>query len=450
MNKQEQMQELSNKLFKELQKGEELEIIYYSKEDCLTRFANNSITQNVDQRENFITLRLKKGKKFINLTSNSTNFDSLKTLIKKGREDIEYIQDAPDIPELLEGPQQYEKILSYNTKIANFSAEDRSAIVQKTVNISKKQECEANGTVSNTSEVTFIANSNSLSAYFENTFFSFRYIPKYKDVTSFNAFNATSLEKFNLEGIITDAIELAKQSVNPQDAEEGAYTVIFSPHAVTNFLEFLSWFGFNTKNIYEKSVILWNKINEKIFSEQITMYDDFREEDFIGIPFDVEGTPRKKVIIVENGIFKATPLSRRYAKLLNKESSTGHNLIVEPNMQGVFPINLIVKNGKNSLDELIKSTDDGIYVHNLHYCNVLDQYKLLLTGLTRFGVFRIKNGKLAHPLKNMRFTESITNIFNNVVETASESYVLRAFFGAGFKTPGMKVQRFNFSSKTLF
>ncbi len=449
MSKQEQIQDLSNKLIKELHKGEELEIIYYSTETCLTRFANNAITQNIEQKENSLTLRLKKGKRFINLTSNSINFESLKTLIKKGREDIEYVKDTPDILELL-GPQKYEKTPPCDSKIAAITPEERSAIVQKTISLSKKHECEANGTVSNTLETVFIANSNNLSAYFEDALFSFRYVPKYRDVTSFNSFNASSLDKFNLEKIATDTIELAKQSINPKDIEEGVYTVIFSPDAVSNFLEFLSWVGFNTKNIYEKSVVFWDKMNQKIFSEEVTMYDDFQEEDFVGIPFDIEGTPRKKVTIIENGIFKATPLSRKYAKLLNKDHPTGHNFVPEPNMAGVFPLNLIIKNGNKSLQNLIKNTDDGIYVHNLHYCNLIDHYNLLLTGLTRFGLFKIKNGKLSYPLKNMRFTDSIPNVFNNIVEIASEHHVSKAFFGTGFKTPGIKVNKFNFSSKTTF
>ncbi|MFN7182349.1 MAG: metallopeptidase TldD-related protein, partial [Planctomycetota bacterium] len=89
-------------------------------------------------------------------------------------------------------------------------------------------------------------------------------------------------------------------------------------------------------------------------------------------------------------------------------------------------------------------------VHNLHYCNLIDHYKLLMTGLTRFGVFKIKNGKLSVPVQNMRFTDSILRIFNNVEEVACEHKVSRAFFGSGFKTPGIKVREFNFSSKTLF
>lgn len=449
MSKEDELRELCGKLCKELKSGEELEIIYFSTQECLTRFANNVITQNIEQKENAVTLRLKKGKKVLNLTSNSVNFEPLKNLIKRGRDTIEYINDVPDLPDL-SGPQEYKRVPPPDTKIVTFGPEDRASIVGQTISISIRNDCEANGTVSNKIETLFIGNSNNLYAYFENAFFTYRYIPKYKDVTSFNSFSATSLEKFNIEKITQHAIELAKQGINPQEAEEGTYTVIFSGDAVANFLEFLTWFGFNTKNIYEKSTVLWDKLNQKIFSELVTMYDDYQEEDFIGMPFDIEGTPRKKITLVENGVFKEIPLSKKYAKLLNKEYSTGHNFMVEPNIYGVFPVNLIIKNGRSSLDNMIKNTENGLYVHNLHYCNAIDQYNILMTGLTRFGVFKIKNGKLAYPVKNMRFTESISNVFNRVAEIGSESQVTRGFFGMGFKTPPIKVEGFNFSSKTLF
>ncbi len=92
-------------------------------------------------------------------------------------------------------------------------------------------------------------------------------------------------------------------------------------------------------------------------------------------------------------MFKNVPLSRKYAKVLGKETSTGHNFSPEPNLIGVFPINLIFKSGTKSLKDLINEIDEGLYIHNLHYCNLIDHYNLLMTGLTMFGVFKIKNGK---------------------------------------------------------
>ncbi len=211
MNKREYLENIVAGLFKELHKNEELEVIFYGTNNALTRFANNSITQNIEQSENSLTLRLKSGKKVLNLSSNSLNQEYLAKLLKKGRDTLEYIKEILDIQDLL-GPQEYEKISAFNEKIANFSAPQRREIVEKTIDLSKKQSCEANGTVSNTTESIFIANSNNLRAFFENTFFSFRIVPKFKDVTSYNSFAGTKLDEFNLEKIVNEATELTKQT----------------------------------------------------------------------------------------------------------------------------------------------------------------------------------------------------------------------------------------------
>jgi PmbA protein len=434
MKNREYLIELFSKLREFLLKDEELEFICTGSETALSRFANNSITQNIDQRENEVILRLKQGKKFLNLNSNSTELESLKFLLKRGREDIKYSKEDPyDLN--FQGGKNYLEESAYDIKIAQFSPEERGSIISDIVRICHGNDCEANGTLSNVYEFVFICNTSGLEAYFENAYLSLKFVPRYADAVSYNSGTFLELSKFKTEDIVRPAIEMVKASVNPSDFEEGKYTVVFSPHAVTNFLEFLSWYGFNTKNIYEKTVVFHNKLGQNIFGRNITLYDDYSQSDFRGIPFDIEGTPRKKVTLVENGVFKNLLLSRKYAKLMNKEESTGHNFIPEPNMMGVFPINLVLKNGEKSLEEIIKETEDGIYVHNLHYCNLIDHYNLIMTGLTRFGVFRIKNGEIRNPLKNMRFTESIITIFNNVADIASEYKVDRAFFGTGFKTP---------------
>ncbi|MFN7182140.1 MAG: metallopeptidase TldD-related protein, partial [Planctomycetota bacterium] len=275
MNMREHLEGIITALIKELRKNEEIELFFISKHTALTRFANNSITQNIDQSENSVTLRLKVGKKVLNLSSNSLNQEHLRELLMRGRDTIEYVKEIQDVDDLL-GPQEYAKINAFNEKIATFSPAQRREIVENTVNLSKKYECEANGTVSNTTETVFIGNSNNLRAYFENTLFEFRIVPKFKEATSFNSFSSTTFERFNLEQTVIEAIELARMSINPQQLEEGRYTVVFSPQAVTNFLEFLGWYGLNTKNIYEKSVILSEKMGERVFSDKITMYDDYR------------------------------------------------------------------------------------------------------------------------------------------------------------------------------
>ncbi|HEO66131.1 MAG TPA: TldD/PmbA family protein, partial [Spirochaetes bacterium] len=167
-----------------------------------------------------------------------------------------------------------------------------------------------------------------------------------------------------------------------------------------------------------------------------------------GLPFDFEGMPREKVTLIEKGVFKDMVLDRRLAQDLNK-TSTGHSL-PQPNSYGPLPLNLIIEPGDQSMEDMIASTDHGLFVNRFHYTNLLDPMTLNLTGMTRDGLFLIQHGKITQPVRNFRFTESLVKAFNELEAIGDRSTYIRSFFGGGFVVPGLKINRFHFSSKTDF
>ena len=113
-------------------------------------------------------------------------------------------------------------------------------------------------------------------------------------------------------------------------------------------------------------------------------------------------------------------------------------------------MNLILKSGDKSVDEMIESTEKGLLITHFHYTNVVNPKEMVITGMTRDGVFLVENGKVTKAVKNMRFTESIPNMFNNIEMIGKETILHSAFFGGGFIVPGLKVNNFTFTSKTEF
>jgi len=100
-----------------------------------------------------------------------------------------------------------------------------------------------------------------------------------------------------------------------------------------------------------------------------------------------------------------------------------------------------------SVDDLIASTEQGIFVTRLWYIRTVDPRTVLLTGLTRDGLFEISNGKITGSVKNFRFNESPVNMLANVIDigkaenaVGSETGNLQIF------VPALKVKDFNFSS----
>ena len=99
---------------------------------------------------------------------------------------------------------------------------------------------------------------------------------------------------------------------------------------------------------------------------------------------------------------------------------------------------------------MISSTNRGILVTHFHYTNVLDPVRLTLTGMTRDGTFLIEDGRVTRPVRNLRFTDSVVNVFNRIEHISAERRAVQGFFGGNFVLPALHISQFNFSSASDF
>ncbi len=154
-------------------------------------------------------------------------------------------------------------------------------------------------------------------------------------------------------------------------------------------------------------------------SNKITILDDGLNPQTIIYPFDFEGTPKRKVMLIENGVAKGVVYDSHYGSLY-KKGSTGHALPPDE-VEGPLPLNLIMEPGDSSIEDMRRSIKRGIAITRFHYINgLLKPTQALMTGLTRDGTFLIEDGKIKKPLKNLRFTESILRAFSHVASISKE------------------------------
>jgi len=190
-------------------------------------------------------------------------------------------------------------------------------------------------------------------------------------------------------------------------------------------------------------------LGKKLVDERVTIYDDGFDPVGLQVPFDFEGLPKQKVIFFNEGVANGVTYDSFTAGREGK-NSTGHAL-VPPNTEGPIPINLFMKEGDSSLEEMVRSVRKGIYVTRFHYTNVVEPMKAILTGMTRDGTFWIEGGELKNPIKNLRFTESILRALSRVSHISrerrlcSEGTVYSRRFVTGTVAPAIKVEGFNFS-----
>ena len=129
-----------------------------------------------------------------------------------------------------------------------------------------------------------------------------------------------------------------------------------------------------------------------------------------GLPraFDFEGTPKQRVVLVEEGVIRDT-VSIAAPPPGPAARSTGHGgLPVDSRAYGAIATAVAMSPGEaESTDELAELVGDGIYVTRLHYLSIVAAREGVITGMTRDGTFRIRDGKVAEPLVNLRFTVSV-------------------------------------------
>jgi len=161
------------------------------------------------------------------------------------------------------------------------------------------------------------------------------------------------------------------------------------------------------------------------------------------MPFDFEGVPRRKVVLIEDGIARAVVHDRTTAARAGVEP-TGHAL-PPPATWGPYPMHLKLAPGDATTDEMIASTERGLLVTRFHYTNVAHPMRTEITGMTRDGTFLIENGKLTRGVKNLRFTQSVLAALSEAEMIGKTRRIAE-----GCLVPALKVKRFRFSGATEF
>ncbi len=184
---------------------------------------------------------------------------------------------------------------------------------------------------------------------------------------------------------------------------------------------------------------LCDRVGEKLAGDAITIWDDGTDARQCPAAFDWEGVPKRKVMIIEKGV-ACGPVYDSYTANKEGKESTGHGLLA-PNTFGPYPSHLFLGPGDATVEDMVASTDRGILVTRFHYTNVVHEKHTILTGMTRDGTFLIENGRIARPVKNLRFTQNILEALSDVEMVGRQGRLVEYAW-----TPALKIGKFSFTS----
>jgi predicted Zn-dependent protease len=195
----------------------------------------------------------------------------------------------------------------------------------------------------------------------------------------------------------------ARAAADPVEIPAGRYEVVLEPSAVADVLTLLGMYGFNGRAVNEGRSFLSPGTPQ--FDPAVTLADDATDPAAIGPGFDAEGTPKRPTCLVTAGVSGGPVHDRRTAAEAGTES-TGH-AIVGGERFGAIPQNMFLRPGTGgTVDDLVAGMERGLLVSDLWYTRVLDPKTLVVTGLTRNGVWLVEDGRIRSAVKNLRFTQS--------------------------------------------
>ncbi|UCE66549.1 MAG: TldD/PmbA family protein [Candidatus Zixiibacteriota bacterium] len=420
--------------------ADQTELVCESEEFYLTRFAENLIHQNMGRSDSTIWCRAIFGKRIGVSRSNEPTAEGVVKLIKAAEEIAQNQKEDPDFQSLLSYPGR-SKSSGFYSSIFEYSAGDRADVVSDIVRRAKSDSLSCAGTFQTSATSLAVVNSLGTENFARNTEYRFTLTASVKDGLSGWAQAAgRDVEKFDFKTVSQRALDKASLAGEPVALDPGAYTVILEPDAVANFLLFLAFLGFGGKLLHQNRSFMSGKIGEKIMGDNITITEDPFHPAIEYLPFDYEGVPRQKVTIIENGIARAGVYNSYYANLAGTQS-TGHALQPD-NSYGPYPKAMVIDPGENNVEDMISSTDYGIYITRFWYLNFLNPMRTMVTGYTRDGTFLIENGKITKPVVDMRIQQSMLEAFSEV-ETLSAEQRLIPQYGALMLVPFMKINNFN-------
>jgi PmbA protein len=435
---------------------------------ALTRFANNTIHQNVAEENHIVSARTAFGSKTARAFTNKFDDESLRQVVRSA-ESLAKVQH-PD-PDLLPMPCSDEasgragggmrspQVPSRHfQQTAAIRPEFRADGVGKIVGVADRHKLTTAGIFSSAESVEGIFNSRGLSNWHTQTSAEVSITMLAADSSGWQKANSPDVANLDPLMLAEVAAKKAVDSAHPREIPAGKYTVILEPAAVLDIVGFMFW-DYAGMAILDQRSFLAGRIGTKLFGDNITIWDDVAHPLQTGCPFDGEGMRRQRVALVENGIVKRVVYARATAERMKRSEykdkvgpieATGHGFSL-PNEMGEMPQNIVFAppGDPQTVAQMIASTERGVLVTRLWYIREVEPFEKILTGMTRDGTFYVENGRVQGGVRNFRLNESLIQMLSNV---EAMSVPARSCGEESFDmvVPAMKVKNFNFTEVTKF
>ena len=262
----------------------------------------------------------------------------------------------------------------------------------------------------------------------------------------------TDVDIAGLDAGLAERLGWARRTVS---LPAGRYETLLPPTAVSDLLIYMYWSA-GAKEAAEGRTVFskpggGTRIGERLSSQPVTLSSDPRASGLRCAPFVIAHASGPDSSVFDNGLpLDATSWIRDgslAALISSRHSAAIARVPVTPGIDNLtFGTSAA---GAPGLEQMIASTGRGLLLTCLWYIREVDPQTLLLTGLTRDGVYLVENGEVTAAVNNFRFNESPVGMLGRLLEVGATEPTLPREWGDYFNRaamPPVRVEGFNMSS----
>jgi PmbA protein len=427
--------------------GDEALAVVQSERSGMARFAGSEVHQPTLIENEIVELQVVRDGRLGIASANRIDDEGLRTLAARAGEAADSAPADPDFPGLAP-PSEPPNVSGFDEEAAALGPDDQARLAAAAIDAS---ELDLYGFFTSGATELALASTTGLEVSQAMTDVAVLALAAVDGASGYAEQTGWRLGDVDPAGAAAAATEKAKLTRGASELEPGSYRAVLEPPAFAELLAYFSYDAFGALGLIEERSYSFDKIGKQVFDERFSLADDALDPGGLPKAFDFEGTPKQRVQLVEHGVLRDVVWDRVTAKRAGGgRLSTGHAPPSSVRHWGPLAFSLSVAGGEaESPEQLADAVGDGIYVTRLHYLSIVDPREGIVTGMTRDGTFRIRGGKVADPLVNLRFTVSVPQLLAELPGLTRDPVLLNhnAYYderyATGLLSPAVATSRFD-------
>jgi predicted Zn-dependent protease len=428
--------------------GDGVEAVVQAERSGFARFAGSEVHQPTLIENVSVFLRVVRGQRAGAAAGNRLDNEGLRELAARAGAAADASPEDPSLPGVA-GPSQLPEVEAHDEETASLSPAEQARLAAEA--IAAAGDMPVYGFFTSGAVTLAVATSGGFSGVQTSTDAVALALAATDGSSGYAEQTAWAVRDVDPGAVAREAVEIARRTANAGELASGSYRAVLGPYALGELLQYFAFDTFSGLALLEERSYLSGKLGERRFDEKVSIADDALDPRGLPKRFDFEGVPKQRVPLVENGVLRGAVWDlASAARAGGSRQSTGNAPPPAERRWGPLPFALSVAGGEaESVAELVELVDDGIYVTRLHYLGIVEPRQGILTGMTRDGTFRIRNGKLAEPLVNLRFTVAVPDVLADVpgltreTTLANEAAFYDDRFAYGALVPAIATARFD-------